>query len=217
MRTIQIFDNANYEAYWTKFKRDSARGIIFIGDKLLMIQSKKFGEYKFPGGGIESGEKNTDALIREVKEETGYTLISESIAEYGKTLVLRKGSGENEIFEQESFYYTCKVNEREISTPALDEGYESEYEYSPILVFPCVAISANEQLLNISKIPWVMRDLAVLREIKQKKKWVQCQCSCAHLPQDNWLECVHKSGMIQSERTYTVSEKLIPLCDPSGK
>ena len=77
MRMIKIFDSADYEPHWTKFKRDSARAIIFIGDKLLMVRSKKYGEYKFPGGGIDLNETHTEALIREVMEETGYSLLPE--------------------------------------------------------------------------------------------------------------------------------------------
>lgn len=173
MRTIEIFDDTNYESYWTKFKRDSARGIIFICDKLLMVQSKKYGEYKFPGGGIKSGETNTDALIREVKEETGYTIITESITEYGKTLMLRKGNKKNEIFEQESFYYTCNVDERGVSAPTPDNGYETEYGYYPILVSPSDAIAANERLLNIPEIPWTARELVVLHEVRQKTEMGQ--------------------------------------------
>ena len=168
MRTIQIFDDANYDASWAKFKRDSARGIIFIDGKLLMVKNQKYGEYKFPGGGIDPGETNTDALIREVKEETGYVLIKESIQEYGKTLVLRKGLGKDEIFEQESFYYTCKVSEHNISEPTPDSGYETEFGYAPILVSPGDAIAANEALLNIPETPWTIRDLAVLREINKE-------------------------------------------------
>ncbi|MCL1882875.1 MAG: phosphotransferase [Defluviitaleaceae bacterium] len=180
MRTIQIFDAANYESHWTKFKRDSARAIVFIGNKLLMVQSQKYGEYKFPGGGIKKGETHNQALIREVKEETGYSLIEDSIADYGKTLILRKGSGQNEIFEQESFYFTCKVDEHDTSTPTPDDGYEKEYDYNPIIVTLEEAINKNEQLLNIPDIPWVSRDLAVLKElapsIKAAREYWNLQC-----------------------------------------
>ena len=64
MRMIKVFDSADCEPHWTKFKRDSARAIIFINDKLLMVRSQKYDEYKFPGGGINHGETHTDALIR---------------------------------------------------------------------------------------------------------------------------------------------------------
>jgi len=71
-------------------------------------------------------------------EETGYRLLPESINEYGKTLRILKGSGENEIFEQESFYYTCKVDERKQSASAPDDGYEVENSVD-ITRFDCIA------------------------------------------------------------------------------
>lgn len=43
-----------------------------------------FGEVKLPGGGIDSGEDDYKALVREVKEETGYDVILESIVSFGE-------------------------------------------------------------------------------------------------------------------------------------
>ena len=43
-----------------------------------------FGEVKLPGGGIDSGEDDYKALVREVKEETGYDVILESIVPFGE-------------------------------------------------------------------------------------------------------------------------------------
>jgi 8-oxo-dGTP pyrophosphatase MutT (NUDIX family) len=166
---IKIFDAADYEPHWTKFKRDSVRAIIFVKDKLLMVQSEKYGEYKFPGGGIEWSETHTNALFREVMEETGYSLLPKSINEYGKILRILKGSGKNEIFEQESFYYTCKVDARKQSAPAPNDGYEADYGYKPIFVSLDCAIATNEKLLNIPEIPWTQRDLTVLQELKQNQ------------------------------------------------
>ena len=168
MRMIKVFDFADYEPHWIKFKRDSARAIIFINGKLLMVRSQKYGEYKFPGGGIERSETHAEALIREVMEETGYRLLPEGIREYGKTLLL-KGWVENEIFEQESFYYTCKVDEYKQFAPVPDDGYETEYGYEPILVSLDCAIATNEELISIPEIPWTLRDLTVLQELKQNQ------------------------------------------------
>jgi len=45
------------------------RSIILDDDRVLMVYSSRNGDYKFPSGGIESGETHKKALIREVQEE----------------------------------------------------------------------------------------------------------------------------------------------------
>jgi len=167
MRTIKIFDYKNYQVHWKKYKRDSARAIIFFDDKLVMIKSEKYGEYKFPGGGIDNNETHIDAVIREVKEETGLCVVPTSIKEYGKTLILRKSINDNEIFEQESFYYLCDIDTKSYSQPKLDDGYETEYDYKLVYTSLDEAIDANEKLLDMPKIPWVQRDLTILYELKE--------------------------------------------------
>lgn len=54
--------------------RYGARGIILNEENLAgMILMSANGFYKLPGGGIELGERESDAFIRQVAEETGYT------------------------------------------------------------------------------------------------------------------------------------------------
>ncbi len=55
------------------FPHPTVGALIFNPEgKLLLVQSHKFHDkYVVPGGHIEVGEKMTDALIREAKEETG--------------------------------------------------------------------------------------------------------------------------------------------------
>ena len=64
-------DLNNYDLTQSVFKRVAARGIIRANNNYLMIYSK-YGDYKFPGGGLNQGETGEDALFREVQEETGY-------------------------------------------------------------------------------------------------------------------------------------------------
>lgn len=47
-------------------------GIVIKDNKLLVIHRIKKGKeyYVFPGGGVEKGETNQDALLREINEET---------------------------------------------------------------------------------------------------------------------------------------------------
>lgn len=59
-------------------------GSVIIKDgKILLAQEAyhKFrGQWSFPSGHIESGEKVIDAVIRETKEETGLDIVSESLS-----------------------------------------------------------------------------------------------------------------------------------------
>lgn len=80
MKKILVMDEKNYPPDMAEIYRVAVRGIIFIEDKLLMIESS-FGELKLPGGGIEDGEDDSRALAREVKEETGYDVNMRTISE----------------------------------------------------------------------------------------------------------------------------------------
>ena len=71
-------DEHNYDEALGEIYRVAVRGIIFLDGRLLMIQSD-FGEVKLPGGGMEEGETDEQTLIREVKEETGYDVIPDTI------------------------------------------------------------------------------------------------------------------------------------------
>ncbi|MCL2198744.1 MAG: NUDIX domain-containing protein [Defluviitaleaceae bacterium] len=166
MRSIAVFDEQNYEAHWPMFKRDSARAIIYVDKKLVMVKSEKFGEYKFPGGGIDDGETHVETLIRETLEEAGLHILPATIREYGSTLMRKKSIEGNKIFEQVSFYYTCDIDTERTSPQKLDEGYEMEYAYKLVYATLDEAIAANEKLLDMPEIPWVKRDLYVLSELR---------------------------------------------------
>ncbi len=52
--------------------------MVYNGDKILVQDKidKEWGGVTFPGGHVEKGESFTDAVIREVFEETGLTICS---------------------------------------------------------------------------------------------------------------------------------------------
>ncbi|MCL2549035.1 MAG: NUDIX domain-containing protein [Symbiobacteriaceae bacterium] len=90
------------------------RGIIFMDEKLLVIQRR--GEiwrgvrfYEFPGGGIEAGESHADALIREIWEETGFRINPGSIRAFGEVREIRQDLFENAVFDQPSYYYLAEA------------------------------------------------------------------------------------------------------------
>ena len=71
MRTLFEMDKKNYDSSGKVFYRPSVRSIIIRGGRVAMVHSLMYDYYKFPGGGIESGETRHQALIRETAEESG--------------------------------------------------------------------------------------------------------------------------------------------------
>ena len=129
MRRLFTLDLHDYDESWHHDLRPTVRGIIEKDGKLALVHKKEYDYYAFPGGGIDAGETYEEALIREVREETGLIVIPESITEYGGALRLNKSTRFPEtVFEQENFNFKCRVLD-EVGTQNLDaeeaeEGFE---------------------------------------------------------------------------------------------
>lgn len=56
----------------------SVAGVIFSEDRnsVLLIQRRDVPVWVLPGGGIEPGEPPEEAILREMEEETGFTVIN---------------------------------------------------------------------------------------------------------------------------------------------
>lgn len=142
MERLFTIDLKDYNESFTRYKRPSVRGIIIKDKKVALVYSHKFDYYKFPGGGIEKNETKINTLIREISEETGLQVSENSIIEYGSVLRIQKSRfAENEIFEQENFYYLCNV-ESTIFSQSLDQ-YELEEGFELRYVSAIEAINVN--------------------------------------------------------------------------
>lgn len=140
MRTLYVYDYKNYKVDGTVGVRPSVRAIIIKDGKLGMIHSRKFDYYTFAGGGIDPGESQEEALIREVREELGLKVRPETIREYG--LLVRKEKGAiDDLFIQENYYYLCEVEEQQLEQEL--EGYEIVEDYELCWVTPETAIRTN--------------------------------------------------------------------------
>lgn len=133
MKELFKIDTKDYNPEGKIFSRPSVRGIIVQDGKALLMHSKKYDYYKFPGGGIEGNESHAETLIREVAEESGYVVIPESIQEFGKVIRRNRDDyDENAIFEQENFYYFCEVKEERIKRNL--DPYELEEGFVPVWI-----------------------------------------------------------------------------------
>lgn len=140
MRLLKEFDYKDYKVDGTVGRRPSVRAIIIRDNRLAMVYSARYDYYMFAGGGIEEGEDMGNALIREIKEELGLEVISDSIKEYG--LIVRKEKGMfDDLFFQENYFYTCDVTDIVINQNL--EDYENFEQYELRWVTPEEAIETN--------------------------------------------------------------------------
>lgn len=170
MKTLKVLDSENYESDWQTFTREAMRAIIIDeSGRLALVESLRDGYYKFPGGGIERGESHADALIRETLEETGLSIIPESIRPFGM-IHEKRGSTvrEGEIFEQFSCYYTAEVSES-VSAQKLD-GYEAEAGYVLRWVDPRAAYERDMEIGKTTDAAYLLREAYVIGLIMEGNK-----------------------------------------------
>ena len=98
--------------------RPSVYGVIINEGKILL--SRQWDGYDFPGGKIELGETIEEALIREVKEETGLGV------NVGKIIVCESSffrlPKDGKPVQSILIYYLCKITGGNISTDHLSEN-----------------------------------------------------------------------------------------------
>jgi len=81
------------------------RAIIIKDSKVLTIKRTKPDAifWVMPGGAVEKGETNENALIRELKEELGVDILV-------KDLFLEIDSEKPKIFGQREYFYLCDIS-----------------------------------------------------------------------------------------------------------
>lgn len=165
MKQILVMDAKNYDESLPEIYRVAVRGVIFVDGKLLLIESN-FGEVKFPGGGIEEGEDEITALIRETLEETGFHVIPESIREFGEVVEKRLSVHEPMIWHQINRYYLCDVEEFQEECNYTEN--EKQYGFHQVWHTLDEALAINEEMLQREgRQAWNQREYNVLKMLKE--------------------------------------------------
>ena len=134
-------------------RRVSVRGVCSRHGKALMIKYKWPG-YGFPGGGIEAGETPEEAMVRELREEVGYTVTRVGRFFLSVTERTTSKSHPGKYFEQINLYYECEVADGPDTPQPTPEEADREYE--------CAWVDLSEALKENAFIPERKRDVAVL-------------------------------------------------------
>lgn len=127
------------------YERKAARGIILKGSKILLLYTKRYNDYSFPGGGVDLHEYLVTGLKRELAEEIGATNI-EIISEFGYIDEYRPHyKPEYDLIHMESYFYVCKIDEVLADTKL--EDYEIANGMSTVWIDINEAIKHNKEVI----------------------------------------------------------------------
>ena len=145
--------------------RNAAKGVVGHPERMLMIKTYHHG-YKFPGGGVKTGEDLLKALSREIKEETGFSVVNTG-DEVGVVYEKRTDIYDpSKIFIMKTVFIKCSINEKTFCELSLD-AYEKELGFTPVFISLKEALAENERIITVNPDfdTWLFRDTQVLKRL----------------------------------------------------
>ncbi len=140
-------------------QRRAARAVISdeMG-RILLLNVGKLGFHKLPGGGIEDDEETTEALSRELLEETGYA--ADIHEEVGETVEHRS----KQELTQISYAFVGSVTGEQTQTNYTESenvaGFEVEWAHS---IDDAISLLESDKTEDYGGAFMVKRDLAILK------------------------------------------------------
>lgn len=99
--------------------RPSCYGIVVHDNNILL--TKQYGSYHLPGGGLEFGEMPDEAVVREVKEETGIEVANPRLVQHISGFVTFREEDGLDHRQSILLYFTCDYVGGELSTDGFTE------------------------------------------------------------------------------------------------
>ncbi|TCK92732.1 ADP-ribose pyrophosphatase YjhB (NUDIX family) [Natranaerovirga hydrolytica] len=128
------------------FERIAARGIVIKDSRILLLYTKRYNDYSFPGGGVDTEEDIITGLKRELKEETGAKNI-EVMDGFGYIDEYRPHYKEEcDMIHMVSYFYICQIDD-ELDSVNL-EDYEIANGMVPVWVDINEAIKHNKKVIS---------------------------------------------------------------------
>lgn len=147
MRLIKKLIHEDVEKLEGKiFKRRASRGIILKDSKILLLYTKRYNDYSFPGGGVDEGEDLITGLKRELVEEVGAQNI-EVLDSFGYIDEFRPHyKPQYDFMHMLSYFYVCKID-NELQQAKL-ESHEIANGMSPVWIDIDEAIKHNKEVMK---------------------------------------------------------------------
>lgn len=145
--------------------RKASRGILINDGKLAVLFVSKENYHKLPGGGIESGETNKDAFIREIKEETGCEC--KVVDEDDQNSVVLETRDKFKLFQISYIFFSEIVGEPKelkLEQDEIDAGFELQW----IPFDQVVKTLENDKPMDYEGNFIRLRDLAIIDFYKDK-------------------------------------------------
>ena len=130
------------------FTRLATRSIAMKGSSILLLYTERYEDYSLPGGGLDLDEDKIEGMMRELKEETGATDITNT-KPFGVYEEYRPWyKPDYDIQHMISYCYTCDINQK-LGAPNL-ESYETNNGMKAKWINIHEAIEHNEKTMATS-------------------------------------------------------------------
>lgn len=129
------------------FERQAVRAIVLREREILLLYTRRYDDYSFPGGGLDAGEEQVVGLRRELLEETGAVEVHvERYAGYLDEYRPPLKGGAYDVLFMRSHFHLCRIN-GELGE-ARPEAYELANGMVPRWIDIDAAIAHNRRVLG---------------------------------------------------------------------